>query len=285
MQLINEVTQRKLWSRLFQAVGKKMIIINIDYMGLGNRLKLLATYDWYWGLDDTTLLWNREGWVSCRLDDIIEIEGVRNWREHSVPLNRFLPPTMCSPEKPEFWPRGYWRFHVDEPLDPEFLITRRGKTFPAVDLIYERTPPQFIERYRPFFARLKPTPAVAARIAEVDVGLQDVCVQIRNTVDPKDHARVPQLDELVERLRAYPERTRFFISALDSRFSRVLTDALGERAFELPSKNYRSMIDATADMFLLGRGTELLVSDGSTFGEVAWWLGGCQARVVRLQSS
>lgn len=32
------------------------------------------------------------------------------------------------------------------------------------------------------------------------------------------------------------------------------------------------MIDATADLFLLSKGQVLVVSPGSTFGELAWWL-------------
>ncbi len=280
--MISEKNQRKLIKSMAGFLGLKLVIININYMGLGNRLKLLANYDRIWGLSGSTLIWNDTGWVNCSLKDIIEIEGVANWREMSLGTTRFLPPILCVPEHDCFWPRGYWRFHVDEDLGPEFMITRQGRVFPAVDSLYERTPKVFIDKYKQFFARLHPTPAVTARINEVEVRPEDVCVQVRNTLDPDDQASTPKLESVVSNMARYSANTKFFVSTLDSSITSVLRQAFGDRVKELPRKNYRSMIDATADMFLLSKGGELIVSEGSTFGEVAWWLGACKQTVVQL---
>ena len=42
------------------------------------------------------------------------------------------------------------------------------------------------------------------------------------------------------------------------------------------------MIDAVADMWLLGRGREMIASPGSTFSEVAWWWSGARIPVKHL---
>lgn len=280
--MISERSQRRIVKAVVGALGRKLVVININYMGLGNRLKLLANFDTIWGLNNTTLLWNKQGWVNCSLRDIIEIDGITGWWEVPIHTTRYLPPIICVPEHDCFWPRGYWRFHVDEDIGPEFMIMRQAKTFPAIDSLYERTPQQFIERYRPFFAKLRPSPAVAQRISSVEVTADDVCVQVRNTLDPDDQARTPRLTSVIAQMGRYPSQTQFFVSTLDASITDQLRQAFGARVKELPQKNYRSMVDATADMYLLGRGHELIVSEGSTFGEVAWWLGSCHQTVVQL---
>lgn len=42
------------------------------------------------------------------------------------------------------------------------------------------------------------------------------------------------------------------------------------------------MIDATADLYLLSKGDYLFFPNGSTFGEVSWWLGGGQQKVIAI---
>lgn len=279
---ISERRLRRYWNSTLSILGLKVIIINIDYMGLGNRLKLLANFDINYGLDQTTLLWNRQGWVNCALRDIIEIEGVRGFREYAIPLNRFIVPIICHPTKPYWRERGFWRFDVGDDLPERFWIERNGLRFPSIDFWWERTPSHDIERYIGFFQRLTPTGVVRDRIAQVDVGPGDVCVQVRNTVDPDDRANVPRLESFLERMKQFPRHTKFFISTLDSSISQVFHGEFGNRIIELPTKRYRSMVDATADMFLLAKGNTLMVSRGSTFGEVAWWLGGCRQTVVEM---
>ena len=59
---------------------------------------------------------------------------------------------------------------------------------------------------------------------------------------------------------------------MNAAISNAVKAEFGLRVLELPNKNYTSMIDSTSDLYLLGLGHTLIVSDGSTFGEVAWWL-------------
>lgn len=282
MYLFSEQRWRTFYRSLFRALGKKLIIINIDYMGVGNRLKLLAIYDRSYGLDGATLYWNRKGWVNCSLGEIVDIDGVQGFREYAIRENPFVPPIITHPEKPTFWERGYWRFDVGDELPDSYLITRGDRTFPSIDFLYERTPEPYLSTYRAFFLRLKPSSAVRRRIEQVNVTREDVCVQVRNTVDEGDRANTPLLESYFERMRAFPDDTRFFISTLHESFTERFRAEFGGRIVELPNKDYRSMVDATADMYLLSMGHTLLPCAGSTFGEVAWWLGGGLQRVVEV---
>lgn len=85
MYVISEERYRRWLYKVFGWLGRKLVIINIDYMGLGNRLKLLAIYDANYSLDNTTLYWNCQGWVNAPLGEIIHIEGTSGFRE--VPIN------------------------------------------------------------------------------------------------------------------------------------------------------------------------------------------------------
>ena len=44
------------------------------------------------------------------------------------------------------------------------------------------------------------------------------------------------------------------------------------------------MVDAVADMWILGHGREMIASPGSTFSEVAWWWSGARMKVKQLAS-
>ena len=284
MYLISEFRYRRWLSRVFGWSGRKLIVINSDYMGLGNRLKLLAIYDASYGLDHTTLYWNRQGWVNTSLGEIIHIEGTSGFREVPINLKSWMVPIITHPTKSYWRSRGYWRFDVDAELPSDYLIERQGCVFPAVDFLFGDTPQPYLNRYLRFFARLRPSPAVAARVSAVQLRPQDVAVQVRITLDKNDAANVPRAETYLRHMRAFPADTRFFISAMDETVSAIFREVFGDRVVELPGKQYRSMIDATADMYLLSQPGTLLASGGSTFGEVAWWLGGGRQAVVKIDA-
>ena len=55
-------------------------------------------------------------------------------------------------------------------------------------------------------------------------------------------------------------------------FSDKIKQRYGDRIIELPNKNYNSMIDAVADLFIMSYAEDAIYSYGSTFGELAFWL-------------
>lgn len=280
---INEGRYRRLLGWIFALLGRKLVIINIDYMGLGNRLKLMASYHANYGLGGATLYWNTQGWVSAPFGALFEWRGPR-FKEVPIRLKSWMVPIICHPQKDRWWSQGYWRFDVDPGVGEQYRIERWGKSFEAIDFLYERTPEPYFSSYASFFAQLAPSPAVQRRIDGLRLPPGTVGVQLRISDDPKDQARFPSMQAYLDAMHAEGPDATFYISAMNAQVADAIRQVFGERVLELPDKDYKSMVDATADLYLMGACERLLVSDGSTFGEVAWWLGGARGPVLELKA-
>ena len=275
--------QRRLLNAIFALRRKKFVRIGLGYTGLGNRLKLMASYHVHFGLENATLEWGLDKWVSAPFHDLFLLEGIQIAehlpKEGALPM----PPLITYPTLREFGERGYWRLQVQADWVDETCWTfRDNRRYPAVDFLFERTPAEVKRRYLPFFAKLKPSEAVERRLRDISLPPGAVCVQVRNSLDKNDRANVPDMSSFKVAMRRWPESTTFFVSAMDRVFSDQLRQEFGDRVVELPGKNYASMVDAVADLYLLASGQTIVASLGSTFPELAWWLGGCKQEVVAI---
>lgn len=257
----------------------KFICFLGDYLGLGNRLKCMASYHLSYGLNDTVIIWGKAGWVSSGFKELFTIHGVPNLRILDLGICDLMNETY-----PRLKSHGIWRLHVEEDeVDAEFMIQRDGIKFPAIDFRYSDIPRSVQCKYLQFFRLIAPSAKVQNRIREVNLDRTVVSVHVRNPVDEKDRKimkQVPSISWFKTKMAEYPSNVRFFISTMHRSFSDELRAEFPGRIIELPNKNYNSMVDATADMFLLGMTDHLIVSPGSTFSEVAWWLGGCRQHVI-----
>lgn len=246
-------------------------------VGIGNRLKFIANVYAQHGLDNTYLLWNNKGWVSLDFKELFINTSVHNFNSFGINKSRFVP--LCS--YPGYSDKyndfnEFWRFYI--PLDYREL----RKNDVNIDFKYNSIPLSLIKRYKPFFMQLKPSRAVHLRMTP-KVLSTDVCVHIRNSDIENDNKDVSDLEMIKVAMRIYGKKQRFFISAMNSKIYNEFKKEFGDQVFELHDKKYSSMVDAVADMYLLGIGKELIASPGSTFSEVAWWLGGCKANVKMLE--
>ena len=76
----------------------------------------------------------------------------------------------------------------------------------------------------------------------------------------------------LDEINKYPPETVFYISAMNKETSDYIKNNCKYKILELPDKNYKSMYDAVADLYIMSRAKEGIYSFGSTFGELAWWL-------------
>ena len=105
-------------------------------------------------------------------------------------------------------------------------------------------------------------------------------MQVRTNKDwEKYFGGTHELDAFFEKMNEYPEDTIFYLSAMNKEVANKFYEKYPNRIIELPNKNYNSMIDATADMFVLGSTKETLCSFESTFCEVGWYLNGAKSKV------
>jgi len=240
--------------------------------GIGNRLKHLASFIRVYGPDCLDIHWPIAGWVDKRFYDLFELEGCRSTRElrwqqtiKGMPL-----PNAINQD---------WRLYVSSDDVPIDFPRAYPAAFPAIDFEYERIPKCVQITYTAIFAKFRPSTSVRSRLAQISLPGNTVCVQIRNDEDWKRSGREERLELFVAQLRTYPSDTPLFLSAMNHAISIYMRQRFPNQIIELPNKDYKSMVDAVADMYLLGSRENGVFSYGSTFSEVAWWIGGCQQRV------
>lgn len=238
--------------------------------GLGNRIKCIVSNLRYYKPKHLNLYWQDTDWVSARFFDLFKIESPLSISEYNnIELIRLA--------------------SYPEPLNPynggvNLLVAQnefKDKKYRPIDGEYNNIPPEIIKKYRPWFNIFKPSDKVQARINEVKLPPNTVAVQVRNAPDWQNYFSGNEPAEVFfELMDKYPKDTVFYLSAMSKEAAVPFYQRYGHRIIELPNKDYHSMIDATADMFLLGSTNEAIYSVGSTFSEVGWWLGGAKAKVT-----
>lgn len=263
--------------------------LNGDWYGLGNRIKGLANF-YQLGYRKFTILWNTKSWVTDSFDHLFVLSGcsVREftstdgkYRLYAKTFRRFLPLGVVKEEAP-FWsfilPKKYCRSEF------KHKWSFSEKATYSVDFRFNKIPEDIRDLYRPFFRALQPSDAVKERIATCELQPNIVGVQIRNTGDKEDKKDVCSIETIYAAMEKEQEGTMFFISAMNAEISAMFKERFPGRVLELPNKQYKSMIDAVADMWLLGQCSKMIASPGSTFSEVAWWWGGAKIPVVHLKT-
>lgn len=259
---------------------RKAILFNGRFVGIGNRLKAIASFHRLHGLTDTHIYWCLDEWVDQSLTSVLDLRALGRVFEHCLKPVRLLPAFYAYPEIPHADTRGPWRLAVDDDLPASFDHTENGTTYPMIDFGFHSIPPQYILSYLDFFRHIRPSPLVDARMRDVTLDGDDIGVHVRIPANPKDRSLVSPLDHFIDAMRAAPGRGRFFVSAHSVDVSSALKRIFPGRILELPTKQYDSLIDSTADLFMLSKAHSLIASSGSTFSEVAWWLGGAQQPVT-----
>lgn len=101
-----------------------------------------------------------------------------------------------------------------------------------------------------------------------------VALEERNSKDWTEHNRNISLSVFYKQMEQYPKDTLFYLCAMN-KIRKVYKD----RIITLPGKDYSSMIDAVADLFIMSQCKRAIFSFESIFSCLAWWLGGCKAKV------
>ena len=244
------------------------------HVGMGNRLiTLMNQYVWC-GKENIHLCWGLDDWITAPFDALFEMTDAPNFRASSNPITIWSRAILLP------YPRGHksvsWRFYV-----PEDRINVESSSR-WIDCMYQGTPQWAIEKYGHFFEQLMPSAKVLARIDSCPIPKDTVCVQIRNSHRVGDYANVSTIGAIISTMRRYDEKQCFFISAIEPDYFEEVVRAFPGRTIGLPNKDYSSIVDTVAEMWLLGQGKELICMGGSTFTEISWWWGGRRSQVICL---
>lgn len=263
--------------------GHRFLAFPSDSAGLGNRLKCMANlYVWY-GSAPTWLVWKKTGWVSKSFRELFDFADRNSLREVNWQWSKWIFREFFYPYFPQRARIDYWRFYLPPEFEDEnYRNVADGQPF-VIDFLFNQMPMPYLSAYLDFFGKLRPSATVRARMEELAQESDYVAVFVRNNLH-KTPKNVSSIERYLEIMRSFPPDQKFFMSAMHPKFAKEIYDEFGDRVFELPGKNYHSMTDAVADMFLLGQGKTLITSTGTTFSEVAWMLGGGKAQVLPLET-
>lgn len=248
-----------------------------DYQGLGNRLKYLISYIRYYKPKNLRLHWPSRGWVSERFSDLFVLDLPIRISEHNALIQ--LSQHDLVKANPLFSYVNTWGLIVAKTDYGDREIPQ------PIDFKYNDIHPKLINIYKPYFSHIHPSDKIKKRLLEVKLPENTVSVQVRNASDwEKYYGSNEQLSSFFNVMDNLPTDTTFYLSAMSKEIADEFYKRYPNRIIELPNKNYFSMIDATADMYILGSAKHILCAFHSTFCEVAWWLGGAKAKVTVIGS-
>jgi hypothetical protein len=198
-------------------------------------------------------------------------------------------PSIPRSDVPDYWrlwiagddlPNGFASHHYQAP---------DGR---SIDLEYERIPERLQRIYARHFGALSPLPAIRERVEVVAAGLpgEAVGVHVRRG-DFRRPYRPAQNDgqffaAMDAVLRDRPG-TRFVLATDSEETERLFVERYRVRIVCHPKRTRardqeEAIQDALIDLLLLARCPVLIGTYSSTFSEVAWWIGGCRARVTMI---
>jgi hypothetical protein len=279
-------------SPVFRILGIAYLPFNQEFNGLGNRVKGIANF-YASGYRRFLIPWTVRGWVTdswhslFRLEDafVYEINNLEQERGFNLlisVLRRFLPRGIIDEAHP-FWsfkvPQKYWR--------PEYKHRWSfcDREMYSIDFRFNEIDEDVKSVFGPFFKSLLPSGKVQSRIDSFPgVYSQLVSVQVRNTGIKDDRKGVCSLESIMAAMDSHHADQRFFLSVMNDGIRDFFVSRYGRRVCFLPDKDCTSMVDAVADMWILGHCREMIASPRSTFSEVAWWWGGAQIPVTHLET-
>lgn len=244
--------------------------------GIGNRIKNIISHIRYFQPKHINLYWDDKGWVSAKFFDL------------------FSPKWNTTITEYNSQHQIYNIFNYNEPLYPyintyALLVAEddfKNKKHQFIDGQYNNIPPEIIDIYTPYFRALEPSMQVKQRINQLNIPKNYVSVFFRNSDDWEKffNANEP-VESFFKIIDTFPSNTIFYLSTLSKETALPFYKRYPNRIIELPNKNYTSMIDTVADMYILGNSHTGIYSIGSTFSEVAWWLGGAKQKVIIVGSN
>lgn len=178
-----------------------------------------------------------------------------------------------------------WRLDVEAGEVPEGFTKAYPKTKTdkpeCIDLEYNRIPENVKNAYKKYFDALRPSKEVERRMGQLPVPKHYVGVHIRLNEEWRQWNRSngSGVRQFVRVMKKYPKETKFFLASCDAGIAKQVKEVFPGRILELPQKDYLDDIDAIADLYFLAKSDKLIVTFGSSFSEVAWWLGGAKAEV------
>ena len=250
--------------------------------GIGNRIKFIASCIRINKLKDIDLYWPQNGWVPTSFKELFNFDWpypINEFDQELIKKNIPLKPPLSYTEGCRLYVNK--RDGLPNNFSKLYFPSKNGY---GIDFEYNRIPQKILNIYLPFFKRLKPSTKVKKRLKDTKLPKKFVGLQIRNNKDWFKFGRNENLGLFCNEINKYPKSTKFYLSCMSQSISKIVHKKYPNQIIELPHKNYISMIDAVTDMYNLSKASAGIYSYGSSFSEVAWWIGKCRQTVTVVGS-
>jgi hypothetical protein len=263
----------------------KKYVIAYCSLGLCNRLKCLITalrYAHNYSLN-LLLCWEKDFYVNCNISDLFQNKF------EEISLNKLNNIIEDKANKNKYIIISTWRLLVfpEDDLPHNFSKTDYSKTGRIIDCEYNRIPLTIQNEYLKYLNILIPKKEIINKVDEYAANITErtVSVSIRSWNECNDRQSLFSMRNLIKYLDCEKD-IKYFVSSDSADIIKKLIEIYSERILYYPKSTYtndrisiKGMQDILIDLLLLGKSKKIYVSYLSTFSEMAWWFGQCQAKV------
>ena len=180
-----------------------------------------------------------------------------------------------------------WRLHVEE-QEKKYL-----NKFKHIDLLFEKTPSYFVEKYKKSFSYLKINKDILDYVDEFTKDWDNVIgLHIRSWYCDRRKYHSNQLfEDVIDKL---DHNKKIFLCGDNDQVLNYFENKYGDRIITHSQERYtdphlaesghnssiQTNVDAFIDLMLLSKCNTIIGTYASTFAEVAWWLGQCKSKVI-----
>jgi len=277
---------------------REKYIVSLNNCGISNRLKCLVSVLRLcnWLSRSPIIYWHKNRYVQCEFADLFtnNIQVINNensfkkllvesnWKQFRD-ANRSLLISMHDCILISTWrlltlpnelPHGFARS----------LPSLRGTD---IDFEFHRIPPHIQYDYSKIFSTLTPIEYISEQVENFarQFDSNTVSLSIRSWIESKIRYSLFDITMFYDVLDQLAN-ANFFISCDSSDVLNKIIERYGSRVIHYPKRtsvgdrnSLHGMQDILIDLYLLAKNNILIASYASTFSEIAWWLGNCQANV------
>lgn len=242
------------------------------YSGYSNRIRGILTAErakQEYGVD-YALNWTKTQLISCELEDILK-NAIKKTDQFGTMLTHRLK-AFPNDDLTGYGP------HLSKP-EQRFL-----------DLEYERIPESVRNTYLPYFGWLDFQPCVADKVAslvESFKGAMPIGLHCRNAFDWDAVGRQCPIERYREAVDLFPKELPIYLVVHSPGLIDVFKEFYGNRIIVQPDKEWsvkekKHTQGVAVESLVLSKLNMLVADELSTFVETSWWLGGCTAKVIRI---
>ena len=223
--------------------------------GIGNRIFAIVNAIYGYSPKNLNIYWDKDGWVDESFSSLFECN-------FDCKITEYNDEKICKT----------WKNSKDERTIESPQTNLLTSDLVERILINNNITPEIEKEFKEIFSKVQPTEKIKKRIKSINLPEKFVALQIRNAPDWQLYGRNESLNSFIEAIKKCPKDTVFYISSMSKEVSDFIKENSDCEIIELPEKNYKSMTDAMADLYIMSYAQKGIYSFGSTFGELAWWL-------------